>query len=169
MASTIKKITFDEYYKTFSVILNKVDQEFKLIKDRQKNLLVWKGFDNYKEFLKSIEKRVLKEASVQLDITFATTRDRWRVFTLPTPVYSAMEAGDITFSKAKLLTQINFDFENDDNIQIAEEIVQMIKSGMTNGLIKELVETKSAAAWNISEIVMSNLAKQHDITEKSNY
>ena len=169
MTSAIRHTTFDEYHKTLSLILDNIDKAFKLIKDRQKNLLVWHEYPSYKDFLKIIEKEALSVSSKELGIASTTIRDRWHVLTLPVSVYSAMEEGVITFSKAKLMTVINFDFENNSDILIAEEIVQKIISGLTNAEIKELIQKRSSEVWNGSQIIMERLAEQNDIYQDSKY
>jgi hypothetical protein len=164
MASAVKKTTFEEYHLTLATILNNIDEALTVIKNRQKNLPVWKGFDSFKDFLKDVEKAALKKSAQDLEIGTTTVRDRWRVLTLPFPVYAAIEDGDITFSKAKLLTAINFDFDNDSDAQVASDIVQEIKGGLKVPEIKKLVEEKSPEVWNPSDIIMQRIAGQHGIT-----
>lgn len=164
MASAVKQTTFEEYRLTLATVLNKIDEALTIIKNRQKNLPVWKGFDSFKDFLKDLEKTALKNAAKELEIGSTTVRDRWRVLTLPFPVYAAIEDGDITFSKAKLLTAINFDFDNDNDAEVAYSIVKEVKGGMKVPDIKKLVEEKSPEVWNPSDIVMQRIAEQHGIT-----
>lgn len=167
MPSPVKKTTFEEYRQTLATILSYVDKELTVIKNRQKNLLSWKGFDSFKDFLKHIEKFALQHASEDLKISDTTIRDRWHVMCLPLPVYSAMESEEITFSKAKFLTAINFDFENDSDIQVSDSLVEMIKSGLTNPQIKQMVQDHMSKVWNPSDIVMKRIAEQHGINEET--
>jgi len=163
MTSAVKQTTFEEYYETMVVMLAYLDKELTHIKNRQKNLSVWKGYKNYLEFLKTIERDALKHTIKELGLAKTTIRDRWMVMTLPAPVYCSIESGDITFSKAKIMTSINFDFENDSDIKVADEIVEQIKSGISNPEIKELVKTRSPDVWNPSTIVIQKIAEQHGL------
>ena len=164
MTSAVKKTTFEEYRQTLELILKHIDKACTLIKNRQKNLSVWKGFDSFNDFLRDMEKDALSSAADELQIARTTIRDRWHILTLPAPVYCAIESGEISFSKAKPLASIHFDFENDDDIYVSHEIVKEIKNGLTIKEIKELVEKKSSEVWNKSTIVMERIAKQNGIT-----
>jgi len=167
MTSAIKKTTFKEYQETLTTILKYIDEALVRVKNRQKNLSIWKGYGNYNDFLKTIEKGALKETTKEMGLGATTVRDRWRILTLPSPVYCAIEDNEITFSKSKYLTSINFDFENDGDIKVASEIVEEIKTGLTNPKIKDLVASRSAEIWNQSTIIMSRIAEQHGITADS--
>ena len=169
MTSAVKKTTFEEYRETLTIVLKHIDEAFVHIKNRQKNLSVWKGCENYNSFLRDVEKSALKSTVKELGLGSTTVRDRWRVLTLPASVYCAIEDGEITFSKAKLMTAINFNFNNDADIKVASEIVDEVKSGLTNPKIKEMVSARSSDVWNHSTVVMAQIAEQHDITADSQY
>ena len=164
MSLAVNKTIFEEYRQTLVVVSKHIDDACTHIKNRQKNLSVWKGFKSYGDFLKNIEKNALKMASDDLQMALVTIKNRWRVLTLPAPVYCAIEAGEISFSKVKPLTAINFDFENDNDIKVAAEIVEEIKKGLTIGEIKKVVEEKQSKVWNKSTIVMERLLEQNGIT-----
>ena len=169
MTSAVKHTSFDEYQNTLSVILKEIDDSLMQIKNRQKNFPVWKDYKNYQDFIREVERTALKRAAKELGIGDTTIRDRWHVLTLPTPVYNALESGDISFSKAKFMTAIHFDFENDNDVAVAEEIVVEIKGGLNNPQIKDLVEKKSAQVWNKKDIVVQRLVEQHGMTEESKW
>jgi len=166
MASAVKKTTFEDYQQTLSTVLDNIDKHLIHVKNRQKNLSVWKGFDSFKDFLKDVEKKALRQTVKDLELATSTVRDRWKVLTLPTPVYSAIEDGRISFSKAKPLTAIDFDFENDNDIAVAEEIVKEIEEKkIAIKDIKDLVAEYSPKVWNPSDIIIQRIAEQYGITE----
>jgi len=164
MSLAVKETMFEEYQQTLIAVSKHIDDACTHIKNRQKNLSVWKGFESYSDFLKNIEKSALKMAADELQMTIATIKNRWQILTLPAPVYCAIEAGEISFSKVKPLTVINFDFENDNDIEVASEIVEEIKKGLTLKEIKKVVEAKQSKVWNKSTIVMERLLEQNGIT-----
>lgn len=163
------QIPFDEYYQVLKMMLDKIDKCLVIIKNRQKNLSVYHGFNSYKEFLKSIEDSAIKSVAKELNLTPSTIKDRWKSLTLPLPVYDALETGKITYSKAKLLTKINFDFENNNDVQISQEIIDYILSGAKISDINIFIEEKSKNIWNESSIIMKRFAEQHSITEQSTF
>lgn len=164
MALAVNKTMFEEYQQILAAVSKHIDDACTHIKNRQKNLSVWKGFKSYSDFLKDIEKNAFKQAAGDLKMTIATIRNRWQVLTLPAPVYCAIEAGEISFSKVKPLTAIHFDFENENDIEVAAEIVEEIKKGLTAKEIKEVVEAKQSKVWNKSTVVMERLLEQNGIT-----
>jgi len=167
MASTIKKTTFDEYRLTLSTMLKHIDKQLVLIKSRQKNLSVYKDYDSYKDFLKDMEKIAIKKAMEELSLGETTVKDRWHVLTLPPAVFFALEQGEISFSKAKLLTTIHFDFNSESDNKIAEEIIQEIKKDLSNDEIKAVVKNRAKDVWNPSDIRMIKIAEQHGITQST--
>lgn len=164
MAQGIKKISFEEIADTMVTMENKIDSFLTEAKKENKGKKVWYGFPNFKTFLKNIERRAVKETAKKYNLGETTIRERWKILTLPTPVFTALEAGIISLSKARLMTAINFDFENDNDIKIAEKIVEEIKKGISVDEIKTLVTKESSKIWNESDITMFNIAKQNGIT-----
>jgi len=169
MGDKISKITFDEYQNTLSTITKYIESEIQIIKNRQKNLPVIKGFKNFKDFIKTIERRALKSTAEELNLGSTTVRDRWRVLTLPTPVYSAIERGEVSFSKAKLMTPIRFDFNNSQDIDVAEEMIEEIKGGLNNNEIKELVKQNSSRVWNHTSVATERIIEQLGVKEDSRF
>lgn len=170
MPSAVKKTDFSEYQQTLSVITNFIDKELQTIKGRQKNLPVWHGHKSFKYFLKDLEKKALKNASEEMGLAATTVRDRWSILTLPFPVYAAIEDGDISLSKAKPLTKMNFDFESENDASIAMEIVERIKNEkLSINDIKAMVEEKSSQVWNESTIVVQRVAEQNGVYSDSKF
>jgi len=169
MAVTKTKTSFSDCQEVLSIVLRYIDEEIQHIKNRQKNLPVWRGYDNYKAFLTEVEKKSLKSAANELGITLKSVKDMWHVMTLPTPVYSAIENDEISFSKAKYLTAINFDFNNESDAKVAGEIVEEIKSGLAIPEIKDIIEKMSVDVWNQSTVVMSSIMSQQGVSADSRY
>jgi hypothetical protein len=109
----------------------------------------------------------LKDIAELQGLGSTTVRDRWKILTLPSPVFCAIELGEISFSKAKPLTSIAFDFESDKDCEICSEIVDKIKDGGKVADIKEAVSEASSKVWNEATIIMQRIAEQHGINEKS--
>ena len=105
MSSIIKKTTFEDLYNTFSGVLNRIDEI--LIEAKEKNPdNVFEGHKNLKMFFQATERQAIKETSVELGISDSSTRERWKVMSLPHPFYSAIELGEVSYSKIKPLIEI---------------------------------------------------------------
>lgn len=167
MASVVKKTTFDEYYQTLYTMTKHIELQFDEVKNRQKKLLVWKGHDSFKDFLKDIERKAIKATMEELSLSESAIRDRWYVLTLPSCIYFSLEDGSLSFSKAKFLTAINLDAFSDSDCKLAEELVDEIKKGISNDEIKELVKKNINKVWNQLDIVMIRLAEQSGITQST--
>lgn len=165
MVSAIKKTTFDEYYQTLHVMTKHIELQFNEVKNRQKKLLVWKGYDSFKDFLREVEKKAIKTTMEELNLSETAIKDRWQVLTLPSCVYFSLEDGSLSFSKAKILTAINLDAFSDSDCQLAEELVDKIKKGISNDEIKELVKKNINKVWNQLDIIMIRLAEQSGIKQ----
>jgi hypothetical protein len=167
MSSAVKKTTFDEYRTTLSTMLKHIDKQLEIIKNRQKNLSVYKDYDNYKEFLRDIERTAVKKTVEELTLGETTVKDRWHVLTLPPAVFFALEQNEISFSKAKLLTTIHFDFNSESDNKVAEQIVNEIKKDLSNDEVKTIVKNRTKDIWNPSDIRMIKIAEQHGITQST--
>ena len=167
MSSPVKKTTWDEYYTTFATVLKHIDKAVLTIKNRQKNLSVYYGFENYKTFLYDIENKAIEQTSKEMKLSDTAIRDRYKVLTMPLPVYTAIEAGEITFTQARFMTAINFCFDNVNDVSVAQEIVDEIKKDIPSDKIKDLVKSKSSKVWNATDIVMQRIMAQHGLNQKS--
>lgn len=167
MATTIKKASFDELQNTLSVMGNKIDTLLQKAKQGKRGKKIWDGFKTYKDFLKHIESVATKEIASELSMGESTIRERWKALTLPDPVYFALEKDEISFSKIKPLTAINFDFEDPNDVKVAQEIVDEIKKNISLEEIKELVKTKAKSIWHSKDIVMERFAEQNGINDKT--
>jgi len=167
MATIIKKAEFGELVDTLISVCHSIDELLLKAKEQNKGKSIWNGHKSFKLFLKHIEAEAVKKSAKELGLGETTVRDRFRVLTLPTPVFLAMEAGEITFSKAKHLTAINFDFEDDNDIKIAQEIVDEIKKGISEKEIKEIVKGRSKDVWHQGDIVVHRLAEQNKIGKET--
>ena len=123
----IHKTTFDELYNTMNTVCKKVDIQFAITRLKNKGNKIYDGFDNYKEFLHHVETTAIREAAKELNLGETTVRDRWKIMSLPLPVYDAIETDTISFSKLKPLTTINFDMENEKDVELAQKIVDEIQ------------------------------------------
>ena len=165
MSSIIKKTTFEDLYNTFSGVLNRIDKL--LIEAKEKNPdNIFEGHKNLKMFFQAIERQAIKETSVELGISDSSTRERWKVMSLPHPFYDAIESGEVSYSKVKPLIVLNFDPEGDKDIEASEKIVERIQDLH----IKEIrdvaqEELNEAGVWNESDIVIRRLAEQCGITD----
>lgn len=166
MAAIIKKAEFSELVDTLISICHSIDELLFKAKEGKKGEKIWQGHKNYKLFLKHIESEAVKKSAKELGLGETTVRDRFRVLSLPYPVYLAMEQNEITFSKAKHLTNINFDFDDLDDVKIAQEIVEEIKKGTSEKEIKELVKNRSKEVWHQGDVVVHRLAEQNGISEQ---
>ena len=162
MASPIKKATFDDLFTTLQAVANNIDRLLQEAKELNKDK-AWSGYPNFKSFLKDVEVKAIKGSAKELNLGDTTVRDRWKVLTLPTPVFDAIESGQFSFSKVKPLVAINFDFENDKDIEVAEEILNELRKGLTAKEIKEVVKEKATQIWNGNDIVVKRLAEQNGI------
>ena len=81
--------------------------------------------------------------------------------TLPIPLYDALESGDITFSKAKLATVLSFSPEDDDSIEVAENIVEAMKSNRLVADVKAAIQEEGKKIWNPSTAVLESYLHQH--------
>ena len=162
MASKVKQAEFDNLHDTLLAVEKSIDAQLDeaIAQNPEKP---WDGQANLKSFLKSVERTAIKNAAEELDMSESAVRDRWHILTLPSPVYYALESGEITMSKAKLLTAINWDFESEKESAIAEEIVKEIKRGGSVDSIKAMVTKAGTQVWNSSDITVHNMAKQHGI------
>ena len=167
MASVINKAEFAELVDTLISVNNSIDTLLLKAKDDNKGKPIWTGHKNFKMFLKHIESEAVKKSSKELELSETATRDRFRVLSLPYPVYSALEENELTFSKAKHLTAINFDFEDPNDVNIAQEIVDQIKTGISEKDIKELVKNRSKEVWHQGDVVVHRLAEQNKIDEQT--
>jgi len=167
MASLIKKAEFGELVDTLISVCHSIDDLIKKAREEKKGNRIWYGHKNFKVFLKHIESEAIKKSAKELDMGETTVRDRFRVLTLPYPVFEAVEDDSISFSKAKYLTSINFDFDSDSDARIAQEIVDEIKKGISEKDIKEVVKKRSKEIWNSGDVVMHRLAEQNKISEKT--
>ena len=167
MSGAVKKTTFEDLQDTLSIILSRIDELLKESKGHANGKPIWHKQKSFKAYLKKIEKDALKDATELLGLGATTVRDRWKILTLPHPVYSAIESGEISFSKAKPLTSIVFDFESDSDSEVCFELVEYIKQGAKLAEIKEAVSDFSSKVWNESSIIMQRIAEQNGITEDS--
>ena len=162
MASKVKQAEFDSLHDTLLTVEKSIDAQLDeaITQNAEKP---WDGQANLKSFLKSVERTAIRSAAEKLDMSESAVRDRWHILTLPSPVYFALESGEITMSKAKLLTTINWDFDNPKEAEIAETIVSEIKRGGSVDSIKAMVTKAGTQIWNSSDITVHNMAKQHGI------
>ena len=160
MASKVKQAEFDTLHDTLLTVEKSIDTQLDeaIAQNPDKP---WDGQANIKIFLKSVERTAIKDAAEKLDMSESSVRDRWHILTLPSPAYFALESGEITMSKAKLLTAINWDFNNTKEAEIAEGIVKEIKRGGTVESIKAMVTKAGTQIWNSSDVTVHNMAKQH--------
>ena len=163
MASTVKKAPFEELYETFTTVLSSIDTKLDDTKKSKKGKSIWSGHSNYNTFLKQIERQAIKDAAKTLNVSDGTVRERWKVLTLPIPVFSAIEEGEISYSKAKPLTSINFDTESDEDQIVVNELLDAIKEGISVKELKEKVKEESTKIWNHSSITMQNIASHHNL------
>jgi len=167
MSTIIKKATFEELYNTFVTVCQNIDALFLDIKERDTKKKVYDGFPTYKDFLIHLENEACKKTAEELKLGETTVRDRWKTLTLPISVYDALEKDEIAFSKAKVLTAINFSLDNPQDDEIANKLVGEIKKDIPLAQIKELVKAESKNIWNSKTVVMEMLASQHGINNSS--
>lgn len=157
------KEKFKELTVAFETVIAEVD---KIFDGRKKEMIDGKiktmeqGFKSRKEFLMKVEADAIATASKMLGSTLAITRDRWRVMTLPMPIFIALEEGEITFPKAKLATALSFDPENTASIDAAARIVQKMIDTDDIEEIKKAVAEEARTIWNPSTAVMDLLFNQ---------
>ena len=163
----IKKAEFSELVDTLISVCHSIDELLIKAREEKKGNMIWHGHKNFKAFIKHIESEAIKKSAKELKLGETTVRDRFRVLTLPYPVYAAMECGDITFSKAKQLTAINFDFDDINDAKVAQEIVDGIKTGISEKEIKELVKSRSKEVWHQGDVVVHRIAEQNKVSEKT--
>lgn len=161
------KISFEELSNTLISVTTKIDAQFAKAKNGEKGERVSKGYDNFKTFLEDIETKAIKETAEETGLTVSVVRERWRVMTLPDPIYSALEKGEIMFSKAKILASTNLDFNDPKDIEIAQKVVDAIKNNVSTDDLKELIKTETKAIWHAKTIVMERLAEQNHISAKT--
>ena len=147
-----------------NTVCKKVDIQFAITRLKNKGNKIYEGFDNYKEFLHHVETTAIREAAKELNLGETTVRDRWKIMSLPLPVYDAIETDTISFSKLKPLTTINFDMENEKDVELAQKIVDEIQKDITLDEIKALVKKESVNIWNSSTVLMEMFAKQNGIS-----
>jgi len=163
-----QKNAFRKLQDTLSVVTKEIDNCFERAKSNgEKGKRIWDKYSNFKSFLDAIESDAIKAVSKDLGLSESTIKERWRILTLPSPVYDALEEGSITMSKAKPITATAWDFEDEKDIEIIGKIVDSIKEGFTVEQIKEMVKKESVNVWHSKDIVMERLAKQNHITEKT--
>ena len=165
MASTIKKATFDDLYHTFATILDHIDKA--LAKEGKKKL---KGDytppSNIKTFLQGVERNAIKKTAKELDMGVSTARERWKTLSLPLPFYAALESNEISYSKAKAVSGLNFDPEDDRDVDVASHILEKVKD-LPVKEVKAVAEEMytDAKLWSPSDVVMRRLAEQYEISE----
>lgn len=168
MANPIKKVEFSELYNTMTKVCAIIDGLFMQTKTgKKKGKKIYDGFSSYKEFLHHIETEAIKVSAKELDLGETTVRDRWKIMTLPLPVLDALEANEVSFSKLKPLTTINFDIENPKDVDLAQRLIDEIKKDISMDEIKALVKKESVNIWNSQTVLMEMFAKQNGITSTS--
>jgi len=168
MAQQIKKATFDELYETYDIMCKNIDALLLTAKRNLKPCIkIWHGHPNFKDFLLHIETEAIKKTAVETNLSDTAVRDRWKIMSMPQPVYEALEAGEVTLSKLKPMSSINFDFNNEKDIESAKRLVDAIKQNMPPDELKELIKKEAISCWNPKDIVMIRLAEQNNITEKT--
>ena len=160
----IKKASFDELYNTMNTVCKKIDEQFTKFKIQNKGKKIYDGFANYKEFLHHIETNAIKDTAKELGLGETTVRDRWRIMTLPLPVYNALEYDEVSYSKLKPLTTIVFDIENTKDIELAQKLVDEIKKDIKLDDIKAMVKKEAVNIWNSKDVLMEMFAKQHGVS-----
>jgi len=118
------------------------------------------GFRSRKEFLMKCEADAIEAVATDLAMVPHLVKDRWKVMTLPMPIYGAMEDGDIPFSKAKLAVPLNLDPEDTKSIESAERIAKKMLETDDAEEIKAVVSDETKAVWNSSTAVMGMLMAQ---------
>lgn len=160
----IKKTSFEDLYNAMSTVCKKIDEQFTEFKKNNKGKKIYYGFLSYKEFLRNIELAAIKETAIELDLGETTVRDRWRIMSLPLPVYSALENNEAPFSRFKPLTNITFDIENDKDTELAQKMVDEIKKDISLDDIKALVKKEAVNIWNSKDILMEMFARQNGVS-----
>jgi len=171
MASAVKKNTFDELYQTFNTTLKHVDELLLSAKKEVDKVAffknkIWKDkAPNIKTFFLNIEKEAIDKTAVELSLTEATVRERWRTLMMPFPLYVALEKGDISYTKAKIFANYTLDIEKDSKFMA--NVLNKIKDIKGIKEAKAIVEAEFASAklWNESDVAIRYIATQHGIVE----
>jgi hypothetical protein len=135
------------------------DERKKMVRDLKIKTLE-EGFKSRKEFLSKCEADAIVAVSKELGMAPSLVRDRWKVMTLPMPIYGAMEDGDIPFAKAKLATPLSLDPDDAKSIESAERIAKKMIETDDVEEIKKTVADEAKAVWNPSTAVMGMLMEQ---------
>ena len=157
------KEKFKELMLTFHTVMSEID---KIFETRKKEVLEGKiktmdhGFKCRKEFLTKVEADAIASAAKSLNSSLGLVRDRWRVITLPMPIFVAMEEGEIAFPKAKLATTLNFSPDDTTSIEAATRIAQKMIGTDDVEEIKKAVAEEARVIWNPSTAVMDLLFNQ---------
>lgn len=167
MASIIKKLSFDELYPTLEEMCKYIDERFQNAKKGKKGQKIYDGFDNYKEFLIKIESDASKHVAELFGLTSSTIKERWKVLTMPFPVYNALENNELTLSKLKPLMLINWDFDDDKDVEITKKIVVALKKNISPAQLRDLIKEECKDLWHSSTAVMERLAAQNGINSKT--
>lgn len=166
MASAIKKTTFDDLYNTFHSVCQKIDEAFAKAKEN-KGKKIYEGHDNYKDFLRHVELQAIKDTAKEQKLTPDAVRERWKVLTLPFPVYDALERDLISFSKAKLFMHLTLDPDSEKDQATAQNLINAVEKNISVDTIKEMVKKESETIWNETTVVMNMYAGQHGVNAKT--
>jgi hypothetical protein len=159
------KAKFNEMYQIYAAVLDTIDQHFKSrLREMygKKISSVEEGFGSRKDFLLDAEEKAIRSVSKQTGKTLAHIRDRWNAMTLPSPIYSCLEEGTITLSRAKLVEPLNLAPEDKASIEVAESLVEVMINSRSNDKVVEAVSAAAKLVWNQSTAVMEWILGQHE-------
>ena len=119
--------------------------------------------------MQALERQAVKQTAEDLGLGVSTIRERWKTMSLPLPFYNALENGEISYSKAKAVSALRFDPDNDKDIECAENILLKIMDNVPTKQIKEIAqqEMNDIGIWNQNDVVMRSLAAQKELIESS--
>ena len=166
MANTTK-LSFSEIYPVLDEMCKYIDHRLWKAKRGKKEHKVYEGYGSFKEFLIDIESDAIKFVAEKLKLTSTTVKERWKILTMPMPVYSALESEELNISKLKSLALTNWDFEDPQDVAITQEIVDAIKKDISASELRTLIKEKCKDMWRSSTVVMEHLAQQNGINAKT--
>ena len=157
------KLKFAEILGTFEKFLEKVDRRLEAAAPKVAgDIIHMEGGDCIlKDFLLATETKVAGEVAKEVGCSAAVAKNRWRVMTLPSPIYDLLEAGEIAFSKAQLASVICFNPETEGHILAAQEIADFMMTEAKNSEIKDFVNEIRQKIWAPSYATLQFIMDQH--------
>jgi len=152
------KIDFSELYATFNDVLCAID----CLLDGHSDYIE-KEIACFNSFLDEVENTAIKMVAENKNLKESLVRLRWKILSLPVPIWDAIEKGSLSFTKAKAFISLNLDCMSEKDEQLTEEILNKI-SDMSCSEIKNLIQTESYRVKNAYNATMARIASQHNIT-----